>query len=147
MLIYEICFSVYDLTSLLMTVSKSAYTSERGTIPFYGWVIFHLHTCPIFVHSSVDRPLGGFRTLAVVNGAAVNTRVHVSFQLMVLNLENTFKRHFLSFHYWWVLNLCKFKCVTDCEIAYLRIFSSLSFLDFFLQNILRWLCLTLYIKI
>ena len=32
-----------------------------------------------FIHSSVDRHLGGFYVLAVVSSAAVDTEVHVSF--------------------------------------------------------------------
>ena len=32
-----------------------------------------------FIHSFVDGYLGGFHVLAIVNSAAVNIRVHVSF--------------------------------------------------------------------
>jgi len=37
-----------------------------------------------FIHSSasVDGHLGGFHVLAIVNSAAVNTAVHVSFSIM-----------------------------------------------------------------
>ena len=41
--------------------------------------------CHIFIHSSVDGRLGGFHVLAVVNSAAVNTKVHVSFGIMVFS--------------------------------------------------------------
>ena len=34
-----------------------------------------------FIHSSVDGDLGGFCDLAIVNSAAMNMRVHVSFEL------------------------------------------------------------------
>ena len=36
-----------------------------------------------FIHSSVDGRLGCFHVTAIVNSAAVNIEVHVSFQIMV----------------------------------------------------------------
>ena len=38
----------------------------------------------VFLHSSADGHLGCFRVLAAVNGAAMDTGVRVSFQIMVL---------------------------------------------------------------
>ena len=38
-----------------------------------------------FVHSSLDGYLGGFHVMALVNSAAVNIDVHVSFQITVLS--------------------------------------------------------------
>ena len=37
----------------------------------------------IFIHSSVNGHLGSFHVLAIINSAAVNTVVHVSFQITV----------------------------------------------------------------
>ena len=41
------------------------------------------HSC--FIHSSVNGHLGCFRVLAIVNSAAMNIGVHVSFSIMVLS--------------------------------------------------------------
>ena len=38
-----------------------------------------------FIHSSVDEHLGCFHVLAILNRAALNTRVHVNFQVMVFS--------------------------------------------------------------
>ena len=43
----------------------------------------HTYTPPIFVHSSIDGHLGCFHILAIVNNAAVNIEMHMSFQISV----------------------------------------------------------------
>ena len=39
----------------------------------------------IFIHFSADGHLGGFHVLALVNSAATNTGVHISFWIIVLS--------------------------------------------------------------
>ena len=40
------------------------------------------HIC---IHSSVDGRLGCFHVLAILNSAAMDTEVHVSFQIMIFS--------------------------------------------------------------
>ena len=64
-----------SLTSLGMVISTSVLVGADGIVhPFYGWVIFPCTPMPhtFFIHSSVDKHLGYFRMLAIVNSAAIN---------------------------------------------------------------------------
>ena len=59
-------------------------------IHFHGWEVFHCICVDVyilvyylFMHASVSEPLGCIYILAVVNSAAINTGVHVSFPITV----------------------------------------------------------------
>ena len=86
------CFNIWYLffsfwlTPLCMTGSRFIHIATLIQFHsfFYGWVIiFHCiyiyHT--FFIYSSVGRHLGYLHVLAIVNSAAMNTGVHVSFEL------------------------------------------------------------------
>ena len=51
--------------------------AERYSIVYLGHIFF--------IHSSVDGHWGCVHVLVIVNAAAVNTGVHVSFHIMVLS--------------------------------------------------------------
>ena len=69
-----------------MTTSRSIHVAANGIILF----LFMAEKYPIvsmhhifLIHFSMDRHLGCFQVLAIVNSAAVNTGAYVSFQIMV----------------------------------------------------------------
>ena len=79
------------LTSLSITFSRSIYVAANGIISFFLMAELDsiVYTYLIFIHSSVDGHLGCFQIVAIINSAAVNTGVYVSFLLrLILKLES-----------------------------------------------------------
>ena len=62
--------------------SKSIHISKNGKNVFFLWLNSILfYTYIFFIHSYIDGCFGFFRILAVVNNAAMNTEVYVSFRI------------------------------------------------------------------
>jgi len=81
-------FAFLFLISLSMRVSNSIHVAANGIILFffYGWAYsigYMYHS--FLIHSSVDGYIGCFHVLAIVNSAAMNVQVHVSFPMKVLS--------------------------------------------------------------
>ena len=85
-LIYYICVSLsYLLHSVWQTVGPSVSPQmTQFHFFFYGWVMPHCMEVPHLLYSFVYGCFSCYHILAVVNCAAVNIGVHVSFWIMVL---------------------------------------------------------------
>ena len=70
-----------------MTISRSTHVAANGIISFHfmaeQYSIVYLYYI-FFIHSSVDGHFGYFHVLAILNTAAMNIGVHVSFRIMVI---------------------------------------------------------------
>ena len=75
------------LTSLSMMISRSIHVAENGIILFFFMAEYYsvVYMDHIFIHSSVDGHLCCLQVLTIVNSAAVNIGLYVSFWIIVLS--------------------------------------------------------------
>ena len=68
-----------------MALSSFVHIAANGSVSFFlmakYYSIVYMHHI-FFIHPSVNGRFGCFRILVIVNSAAVNTGVHVSFSIM-----------------------------------------------------------------
>ena len=114
MLIY-ICFSLSDLLHPVwhfLGSLMSLQITQFHTILWLSDISFIVCVChTFFIRSSTDGHAGCFYVLAVVNSAAVNIQVHMSFWIMVFLW--IFCQRFLKYIY--ILNLKTFIWCVHCE--------------------------------
>ena len=69
--------------------SKSIHVAANGKISLFlrlSNMPFYVYVCHIFIHLSVDRYIGCFHILTIINNASMNIGVHVSFCINVFGL-------------------------------------------------------------
>ena len=85
-------FVSFWLTSLSIIISRSNLFAPNGIISLFFMTNIpfvhthtHTHTHHIFFIFSSDVHLGCFCVLVIINRAATNTEMHVSFQIIILS--------------------------------------------------------------
>ena len=86
--IYALIYDISFLTSLCTIVSRSIHVSANGTISLlfkgeYYSIVYIYHI--FFIHSSVDGYFDYFHVLVIVNSAARNIGVHISFAIIIFS--------------------------------------------------------------
>ena len=77
--IFHYIYSIYIYIYLYISIYIYIYLY----ISIYIYIYIDIHI--FFIHLSVDGHLDCFQVLAIVNGAAMNPEVHVSFSVMVFS--------------------------------------------------------------
>ena len=100
MITHSICLSVWFI-SLSLILSGYIHVFANCRISFFLWLSNSPHFIPHFIYSFVDECLHCFHVLSIVNNAAVNTELHVSFWINVFTSFGYILRNPRDRGAWW----------------------------------------------